>query len=338
MKNLFPVLIFVEIAISILLGINIFKKINILGVTTINSIRKDDIYFNNLGGLKYFYEPKPNIKQLEKPDWLGFSVTNIINNDTFNERYDYSIDKPQGVYRIITLGDSFTFGAHVNTENNWVELLEKKLNQELPCRNINKFEIINLGVPGYDIQYAIERYRQRGKKYNPDLILWFLKDDDFYDITEETQPIIKIQREKAKKEWTYKELDRKENLTDLARWTNNATQAINKKYGKKKILDFQKNLLDDFLNTLHTRLFIFGLDNKNNAHLSITEEEDSIIQGLIRKNRNFFYANHLFTEYDYTKDSFFPHDTHFNERGHTLLADELFHYLIQKNIITCKRD
>lgn len=338
MKYPFLILVFIESIMIILLGINIYKQGNILGATSINPIREYDINFNNKGGLKYFYEPKSNLKQIEKPDWLSHTVINTINSDALNERYDYSIDRPKSVYRIITLGDSFTFGAHVKTENNWVELLENRLNQKPVCGDINKFEVINLGVPGYDIQYAVERYKQRGEKYNPDLILWFLKDDDFYDIAEETQPIIKLQREKAKKEWTYKEGGHKENLTDLATWTNSATRAINKKYGKEKILSFQKKLLDDFLTTLHARVLIYSLNNKNNTHLPMTKEESEIIQGLIRKNRNVFYTNQLLTQYDYTKDSFFPYDTHFNEVGHALLADELFHYLIQKNIVVCKRD
>lgn len=338
MKYPFLILIFIESIMIILLGINIYKQGNILGATSINPIREYDINFNNRAELKYFYEPKPNFNQIEKPDWLGHTVINTINDDTLNERYNYSFNKQQGVYRIITLGDSFTFGAHVNTENNWTELLEDRLNQKPACKDINKFEIINLGVPGYDIQYAIERYKQRGKKYNPDLILWFLKNDDFYDIAEETQPIIQTQREESKKKWASTDVDYNENLTDLARWTNSATQTVNKKYGQEKIMSYQKKLLDDFLTSFHARSLIFSLKNKDGANLSMTEVESAIIQGLIKKNRNFFYTNQLFIQYDYTKDSFFPYDSHFNERGHTLLADKLFHYLIQKNIIGCSRD
>ena len=110
-----------------------------------------------------------------------------INSDTFNERFDYEINKDDKTFRIITLGDSFTFGYIVDTKNNWTELLEDKLNQ-LHCANFDKIEVINLGVVGYDIQYSVERFKLRGKKYNPDLVLWLLKGDDFQEIKEIVQP------------------------------------------------------------------------------------------------------------------------------------------------------
>lgn len=337
MKQLLVAVVVIEIFIIIFLGIRLKQKNNTLGAISINPLKNSDINFNPQEELKYFYEPKPNLKQIEKLDWLEHTVINTINSDALNERHDYSIDKPQDVYRIITLGDSFTFGAHVNTENNWTELLEARLNQKQTCRDINKFEVINLGVPGYDIQYAIERYKLRGKKYNPDLILWFLKNDDFYDIAEETQPIIKTQREKAKKEWAHDELVRGEDLAMLAQWTDNAIQVINKKYGKEKIMSTQKNLLEEFLYNINVRGLIFSMDDKNNAHLSTTEKENAIIHDIIMGNDDFFYTNQLFAQYDYIKDSFYPFDSHFNEKGHVLVADELFHYLIQKNIITCEQ-
>ena len=40
--------------------------------------------------------------------------------------------------------------------------------------------MLNLGLYGYDIEYAVERFRVRGQKYDPDLIIWLIKDDDFF--------------------------------------------------------------------------------------------------------------------------------------------------------------
>ena len=75
----------------------------------------------------------------------------------------------------MTLGDSFTFGVYVNTEDNWTELLEDKLNSiKNICPNTDHFEVINLGVGGYDIEYAAKRYINRGKVYNPNIILLLL--------------------------------------------------------------------------------------------------------------------------------------------------------------------
>ena len=55
---------------------------------------------------------------------------------------EYDYEKPEGIYRIVILGDSYVFGNGVELENSFVEILRNKL---------NKTEIINLGTPGYGI-------------------------------------------------------------------------------------------------------------------------------------------------------------------------------------------
>lgn len=48
-----------------------------------------------------------------------------------------------GIRRIVLLGDSFTFAKAVRSEDTFASLLEERLNQ------IDRFEVINAGVPGY---------------------------------------------------------------------------------------------------------------------------------------------------------------------------------------------
>jgi lysophospholipase L1-like esterase len=108
------------------------------------------------------------IKRKKRPSQAKYT----INKDTLNERYDYSVKKQPGVFRIMTIGDSFTYGLYTNTDRNWTELLEDKLNADLRCQKSRKVEVINLAVNGYDITYTVERFLKRGIKYNPDLVIW----------------------------------------------------------------------------------------------------------------------------------------------------------------------
>ena len=42
--------------------------------------------------------------------------------------YEYSLEKPEGVFRILVLGDSQTFGAGIkDLKDTWVKKLEEKL-------------------------------------------------------------------------------------------------------------------------------------------------------------------------------------------------------------------
>jgi len=146
-------IILAEFIAIVLLGIYMYNKHNQVPSVSISPINKEGI-----GGL--------NI-----PPWLGYTPAYTINSDTLNDGSEYQIQKPKDTYRIMTLGDSFTFGFYVNTYDSYPETLERLLNEQ-PCNN--KFEVLNLGLPGYDIRQSLERFKRRGSKYNPDLVIWFL--------------------------------------------------------------------------------------------------------------------------------------------------------------------
>lgn len=132
------------------------------------------------GFLNFFFEPKPGIQTM-RLDWLGkgfeYAVKHHINNDTLNQIDEVEEKKPENVIRIVTLGASYTFGANVNTQDTYPSQLQSILNRE--CSGVPRYEVINLGVFGYDLQYSVERFRVRGVKYDPDIVLWYLTPDNF---------------------------------------------------------------------------------------------------------------------------------------------------------------
>jgi lysophospholipase L1-like esterase len=177
-KKTFYAILFFEIACVLIVGAYLYTvfvlKKNIFGTKIVNSpISKDNINSTSSAELKYYYEYKPNTYENYKPDWAQKKVVFTINADTFNERFDYPIDKPPNTYRIIALGDSYTFGLGVDTKDNWPEQLEDQLNKNINCNQNKKFEVINLAMSGYGVEYISHRYLTRGIKYKPDLIIWF---------------------------------------------------------------------------------------------------------------------------------------------------------------------
>lgn len=79
----------------------------------------------------------------------------------------------------------------VNTNENFSEKIEHHLNSKYKCGVINNFEVINLGVGGYDAEYVIERFIRRGIKYNPDLVIWLLNNWNLEKINEFEEKIRK---------------------------------------------------------------------------------------------------------------------------------------------------
>jgi len=194
-KYLFPIVIAVfnllSFLIIIFLGNEIIKiQIKINNRTRfLYSIGEKDFIFPANIRLNYYFEPRPNHTQKFNTEWLDYEIKYTFNSDGLNERFDYSKDKEKNVYRIIAIGDSFTFGSNVNTKDNYPEVLEDYLSEKLKCSNISNFEVINLGVPGYDIEYAVERFYRKGIKYNPDLILWLINYWNLDNINELKIPI-----------------------------------------------------------------------------------------------------------------------------------------------------
>jgi len=75
---------------------------------------------------------------------------------------EYAIPKPPEVYRVVCLGDSFTFGAGISDEDCFPNLLEQKS---------PKIEAVNLGVSGYSVGQMWMRYQREGEKFDGDLLL-----------------------------------------------------------------------------------------------------------------------------------------------------------------------
>jgi hypothetical protein len=80
-----------------------------------------------------------------------------------------SYEKPADTVRILNLGDSIAMGWGVSQGDTYAQKLEESLNsQETGNR---RYEVINAGVPGWNLENALAYLQAEGLKYDPDLIL-----------------------------------------------------------------------------------------------------------------------------------------------------------------------
>ena len=77
---------------------------------------------------------------------------------------------PGTVYRIVALGDSFTFGFGVDERDTFVSLLQERLD-EAPAPDGKKYEVLNMGVVGYNSRDEAEVLRHKGLALHPRGIL-----------------------------------------------------------------------------------------------------------------------------------------------------------------------
>ncbi len=106
----------------------------------------------------------------------------VVNSKGFlNMETDYK--KPNGVYRIVGLGDSFFTGV-VPYQNNFLRYLENELKTNQ--HRHDSYEVINLGVSCVGPDFYNKVYQIEGKHYNPDLVLMgFFVGNDWTDDSKE---------------------------------------------------------------------------------------------------------------------------------------------------------
>jgi len=116
-----------------------------------------------------YFEPDPYTGYRQKPLGRGHYPTGIdaIANSRGHRDAEVDVPKPEGVFRILMIGDSFTVGANVEQEDAYPQQLERLLNDTSEAR----VEVVNSGVGGWSpFQYA-EYLNHYGAEFEPDLVV-----------------------------------------------------------------------------------------------------------------------------------------------------------------------
>jgi lysophospholipase L1-like esterase len=80
-----------------------------------------------------------------------------------------TVEKPAGVRRVAVLGDSIAFGYWVAEEDTFPRQLEALL--KAAGGGGQRIEVLNFGVPGYNLDQEIETLRTKALAFSPDLVL-----------------------------------------------------------------------------------------------------------------------------------------------------------------------
>lgn len=103
-----------------------------------------------------------------------FSVRYRINSRHLREE-ELPPEKPDGLFRIVVVGDSFTFGSGVDRDQTFVKVMERALN-----RGTGKpmFQVINAGCASFGTVHELVYMEHSGFELEPDLVLVAFHDDD----------------------------------------------------------------------------------------------------------------------------------------------------------------
>lgn len=98
-------------------------------------------------GIQYFW-----------PDWVSYPLNNFGHRDR-----QFVSPKPDGTYRVLLLGDSYTEGAGLSRDQTFGRLLEKSRGAG--------FEAYNLGHAGFNTREEADLLLKDGPRLQPDLLI-----------------------------------------------------------------------------------------------------------------------------------------------------------------------
>ncbi|MBN1698293.1 MAG: hypothetical protein JW881_12335 [Spirochaetales bacterium] len=108
----------------------------------------------NIPNVRYFHT-SPEAR-------VGFRINSMgIRSDR-----EYTFEKPEGILRIVAVGDSFTQGYEVNVEDSYLYLLEQCLEKKYPG-----VEVINCAVSGFSTAEELIMLQTFGFNFNPDIVI-----------------------------------------------------------------------------------------------------------------------------------------------------------------------
>lgn len=129
-----------------------------------------------IGGVSYpnFYIPDPFTGMTLKPDAEGFFSLEggayVVINGEGQRDIPHERSKPDGIFRVAILGDSYAEAMQVELEHTFWRVLSAKLGS---CERLDGkiVEVINFGVSGFGTAQELQAYRYKVRDYNPDLVL-----------------------------------------------------------------------------------------------------------------------------------------------------------------------
>ena len=99
--------------------------------------------------------------------WKMAPSTGETNSEGFRDRA-FAPEKEAGVFRIVCMGDSVTFGWPTPIDETYPNVLERVMGERFAGK---KIEVINAGVPGYTSFQGLMLLEKKILGYRPDLLI-----------------------------------------------------------------------------------------------------------------------------------------------------------------------
>ncbi len=205
-------------------------------------------------------------------------------------------------------------------------MLEKNLINS--CKS-KKIEVLNFGVQGYDLEFMIERMRLKGNDYNPDLVIFLLKENDVNRIFSRTldrfagmiSSKTKIPLENLPKEaiqFGTNDFGTEEEKTELFRIASNE---VGNEISEQEIINHNLRQLEELKVIYPKKVQIISFPDGYKNTINIKKS----FENFVNNNSNFAFYDALPNINDLHLT--IKNDLHPNVEGHRQIARSIKNYL-----------
>jgi len=273
------------------------------------------------------YELKPNVNTYYK------KARFVTNAEGLRDK-EYARVKPQDVFRIAVIGDSFSFPDGVEIKDAYHSILEERLNAKA---RLKKYEAINFSVGGYGPASYLTVLRLKALKYSPDLILLGFNPGNDYDYAKKTRARPYVPK-RAPNSFFYSYSIEK--IRDVARrrlaWTGNVYERLDQEIEGKALDPRNLNSLESFfydISALTTPKKIPVVI----VNLNIWQTPPAYVRAVREMaERQGFYFEDLSAPFERQasrKYQIFRADYHPNAAANRIFAAQLYEFLIKKSLL-----
>lgn len=271
-----------------------------------------------------FWKFKPgDLLKMEHPN--DFLNSYQINSKGFRGK-EFTDQKNPGVFRILAIGDSITFGLFIPEEKTYFKLLEEKLNQTFAPL---KFEVISVGIPGYTSYQGRQLLEKELLAYSPDAVIaYFGGNNEFsrsFYTDREYAALMNSSLEKLSKKIYAVNL--------LASTIKRLMPADNDKSKQTKLrvppTDFSDDLVEIAKFTAQSNIaLILVIPPHSTKNEPIAEEYSSLVR-TFKGALSLADIDEAFKQQG--ADALFASDNvHPNEAGHQVIAEKIYEIIVEK--------
>lgn len=162
--------LFLILCLSEIIGRGYFRT----GVRSIAIPFANDQQLNSIPG---FYQPNFSCEKIVHDARLPYSIH--INRFGFRGRQPTNVQKEKDTFRIVCIGDSVTFGYHLQERQTFPVLLQKLLHE----KGKKNIEVINAGLGGSTIHDFLYQYDKKLGALQSDLVILTFCTNDIHDMS-----------------------------------------------------------------------------------------------------------------------------------------------------------